>query len=123
MKSESNKQHVLTELHKSMSVTYSREQIERKLYDMYKEGDEWADHNFCKVFWFGSPEMQKLGKKMKGKVLERFKNLQMTTPRQRRVIAQSHQTEDRRKSGSIPVRGRGPTRTIHKSLLQGLLVK
>lgn len=99
-----------------MSVTYSREQIERKLYGMYKEGDEWADYNFCKVFWFGSSEMHKLGKEMKDKVWETFKNLQMTTPRQRRAIVQPHQTQYKHKPGSISVRSGKPTRAQSRKL-------
>jgi hypothetical protein len=116
IKSETDKQHILTELHKGFSVNYSQEQIEQKLYDMYEEGDGWADWNFSRVFWFGSSEMHTLGKEMKSKVLERFKNLQMTTPRQRRAIAQSHQTQDKRKPGSISVRDKKPARTHLRKL-------
>lgn len=112
---ELNKQHILSSLHKTLSGDHTREEIEKKLYQIYREGDKNAEWNFQKVFYFGSYEMHSLDKDMKRKVLDTFKNLQMTAPRQRRIVFQNQGAQDKVKRRKL-VQKEKPARAVPRKL-------
>jgi hypothetical protein len=109
-KAQSHKQHTLKLLRESLSNDYSEEEIERKLYGLYKEGDRWPEYNFGRVFKFGSCEMRTIDEDMERNVSERFKNLQLITPRQSRSACRKSKLRASAETGNTSSI-RKPTRT------------
>jgi hypothetical protein len=109
-KAQSHKQHTLKLLRESLSNDCSEEEIERKLYELHKEGNRWPEYNFGKVFKFGSCEMHTIDQDIKRKVSDRFKNLQLVTPRQPRTSCRKPQLRGNLKTGdSSSIRKRTQT--------------
>ncbi|CAI6338265.1 unnamed protein product [Periconia digitata] len=77
---------VISQLSKKIDGKYTPRQVERKLLDLYKEGDpsKWWESNFTQVFCNGSSRMMALSDGIRRRVKERYTVLSLGTPRSRR---------------------------------------